>query len=104
MGACAKCGNYYPKLYPFSVPQYFEWAIRRFQRKNNWKVSVGNLVLMFNGYQVCKHCLKEIQADMYAAFSRMDNVLFRRYLGGRNLLAELAAIFGLSPERQAGEP
>jgi hypothetical protein len=104
MGACAKCGDYYSKLHLFSVPKFFEYKIRQFQRKSNWRTSAGNLVLMFNGYQVCERCLKEIQADMYTAFSRMDNILFRRYLKGRNLLGELAAFFGLLSERQVGEP
>lgn len=71
MGACAKCGNYYPKLHLFSVPKVFEYKIRRFQRKSNWKTSAGNLVLMFNGYRVCENCMRQIQGDLIEVFSRL---------------------------------
>ncbi len=70
-GACAKCGDYYPKLRLFSVPKSFEYKIRQFQRKSNWKTSVGSLVLMFNGYRVCENCLRQIQGDLIEVFSRL---------------------------------
>jgi len=71
MGACAKCGDYYPRLRLFSVPQFFEYRIRKFQRKSNWKTSVGSLVLMFNGYRVCENCMRQIQGDLIEVFSRL---------------------------------
>jgi len=70
-GACAKCGDYHPKLFLFSVPQSFEYKIRQFQRKSNWKTSVGSLVLMFNGCRVCENCLRQIQGDLIEVFSRL---------------------------------
>jgi len=71
MGACAKCGDYYHKLHLFSVPKVFEYKIRWFQRRSNWKVSAGNLVLMFNGYRVCENCIRQIQGDLIEVFSRL---------------------------------
>jgi hypothetical protein len=71
MGACAKCGDYYPKLRLFSLPKVFEYKIRRFQRKSNWKTSVGSLVLMFNGYRVCDNCMRQILGDLIEFYSRL---------------------------------
>jgi hypothetical protein len=99
MGACAKCGDYYPKLRLFSVPKVFEYKIRRFQRKSNWKTSVGSLVLMFNGYRVCDNCMRQILGDLIEFYSRL--------VKNREIVAMAAIYTGLldyNPEWEEKSP
>jgi hypothetical protein len=98
-GACAKCGDYHPRLRFFSVPKYFEYRIRWMQRKSNWKTSAGNLVLMFTGYRVCGDCMRQIQLDLMDVISRLAK--------DRQLLLETAVCLGLldyNPEWEEKNP
>jgi hypothetical protein len=98
-GACAKCGDYHSRLLLFSVPKSFEYKIRRFQRKSNWKTSVGSLVLMFNGYRVCEGCMRQIQGDLMDVLSRLAK--------DRETLLEAAIYTGLleyNPEWEEKSP
>jgi hypothetical protein len=98
-GACAKCGDYHPRLLFFSVPKSFEYKIRRFQRRSNWKASVGSLVLMFSGYRVCEGCMRQIQYDLMEVLSRLAK--------DRETLLEAAIYTGLleyNPEWEEKSP
>jgi hypothetical protein len=98
-GACAKCGDYHPRLLFFSVPKSFEYKIRRFQRRSNWKASAGNLVLMFSGCRVCEGCMRQIQYDLMEVLSRLAK--------DRETLLEAAIYTGLleyNPEWEERSP
>jgi hypothetical protein len=101
MGACAKCGDYHPKLHLFSVPKSFEYKIRQFQRKSNWKSSLGSLVLMFNGCRVCENCIRQIQGDLIEVFSRLAKDKDREILVAAAIYAGLV---DYNPEWEEGRP